>query len=221
MHRSGTSCLTGSLEQAGLYLGNVNTKAPYNAKGNRESREIMELNDLVLAANGGTWDAPPITPATWSSTHRETRDAILTGFPKNQVWGFKDPRTLFTLEGWLEALPAPRFVGTFRHPLSVSQSLAQRSKAYSIEDGFQIWLAYNRRLLELHEELNFPLICFDWPMSQYLAGLHRICDQLQLHSPATGFDFFESGLRHSISLADVPEHPEARAIYEQLLERAS
>ena len=37
MHRSGTSCLAGSLEQQGLFLGETNTRGPFNLRGNRES----------------------------------------------------------------------------------------------------------------------------------------------------------------------------------------
>jgi len=221
MHRSGTSCLTGSLEQAGLYLGEVNRKAPHNAKGNRESRTIMDLNDLVLEANGGAWDVPLSAPAIWSQAQRDIRDNILADYPVDRVWGFKDPRTLFTLDGWLEALPVARFVGTFRHPVPVAQSLTRRSKAYSADDGLRIWMAYNRRLLQLHEQLNFPLICFDWPMPRYLAALTRLCEQLHLQPPPNGFDFFETELRHNTSPEDLPESLEARALYTELLERAT
>ena len=35
MLRSGTSCLTGILEEAGLFLGDVKRKSRFNAKGNR------------------------------------------------------------------------------------------------------------------------------------------------------------------------------------------
>ena len=59
MHRSGTSCLTGSLQEAGLYLGDCHTWNPHNLKGNRENQEIVDINDRVLADNGGAWDAPP------------------------------------------------------------------------------------------------------------------------------------------------------------------
>ena len=40
MHRSGTSLLTGSLEAAGLHLGEVNNAARYNPKGNKENESI-------------------------------------------------------------------------------------------------------------------------------------------------------------------------------------
>ena len=36
MHRSGTSCLTGSLQDKGLYLGQVSQRGTFNKKGNRE-----------------------------------------------------------------------------------------------------------------------------------------------------------------------------------------
>ncbi len=35
MHRSGTSCLAGSLQQGGMYLGDVYEHSPHNIKGNR------------------------------------------------------------------------------------------------------------------------------------------------------------------------------------------
>mgnify|MGYP004104874427 FL=1 len=58
MHRSGTSCLTGTIEQCGVALGEVFTENPYNKKGNRESAQIQALNNDVLETNGGAWDRP-------------------------------------------------------------------------------------------------------------------------------------------------------------------
>jgi len=37
MHRSGTSCLAGSLQELGLYLGEVYDQNPHNPRGNREN----------------------------------------------------------------------------------------------------------------------------------------------------------------------------------------
>ena len=51
MHRSGTSCLTGSLQEAGLELGEHHTWNPYNRKGNRENQDFVDLHDAILAAN--------------------------------------------------------------------------------------------------------------------------------------------------------------------------
>jgi len=73
MHRSGTSYLTGILEEAGLWLGEVTRVSTFNAKGNRESPPLMRLNDAVLAANGGSWHCPPEGAVTWSLEHTTRR----------------------------------------------------------------------------------------------------------------------------------------------------
>jgi hypothetical protein len=219
MHRSGTSCLAGCLEEAGLYLGAVNTEAPYNARGNRENTLIRELHDEVLRANGGAWDAPP--PAVhWSAAQRQRRDGILAAYPADAAWGFKEPRSLLTLEGWLEVLPAPRCVGTFRHPTAVAESLRRRN-GFAPERSYALWQAYNRRLLAYQARFGFPLICFDWEAERYAQRLSDIAQWLGLAEPERGLRFFESGLRHHREQADRALPGEVQALYELLLEIAA
>jgi SAM-dependent methyltransferase len=219
MHRSGTSCLAGCLEEAGLYLGAVNTKAPYNARGNRENRAIRELNDEVLEANGGAWDSPPQS-VQWSTAQRQRRDAILAAYPVNGAWGFKEPRSLLTLDGWLEVLPAPRCVGTFRHPTAVAESLRQRN-GFTLEKSYALWLAYNRRLLAYQARFGFPLICFDWEPTQYAQRLSEIAQKLGLPAADCGLHFFESGLRHHRKETDKILPSEVQSLYDRLLEIAA
>ncbi len=60
MHRSGTSALAGSLQAAGLELGDVRTEGEtFNQKGNREPSELIALHEDVLITNGGAWHLPP------------------------------------------------------------------------------------------------------------------------------------------------------------------
>lgn len=212
MHRSGTSCLAGSLQQAGLYLGPVNTKAPHNAKGNRENRDIMDLNDRVLSAAGGSWDNPPDVPVPWSADQIATRDALIAGYPTDKVWGFKEPRTLFTLEGWLNALPNARLVGTFRHPTAVAQSLNARN-GFSFERAMDLWLAYNHRLLQFCEYRRIPMVCFDLKPPNYLRTLVDISTRLELTPPPSGFSFFESRLRRNSIMQELKIRTEVRDLY--------
>ena len=51
MHRSGTSCLTGSLQNSGLFLGECHTWNKHNERGNRENQKFVDLHDAILAAN--------------------------------------------------------------------------------------------------------------------------------------------------------------------------
>src|SRR5437588_7405424 len=127
MHRSGTSCLAGTLEEAGVFLGEILRRSRYNAKGNREHPRIMALHNHIFRANGGSWDSPPECMC-WSPAHELKRDKIIQDFQGKSPWGFKDPRTLYTLDGWLRALPKLTLVGVVRHPLAVAQSLQHRNK---------------------------------------------------------------------------------------------
>ena len=96
MHRSGTSMLAGTLEEAGLTLGDVVNQAPDNAKGHRENLAIMSMQEDLLQRNAGSWDNPPET-VSWGRLHRAVRDLFISSFRSSKVWGFKDPRTLITL----------------------------------------------------------------------------------------------------------------------------
>ena len=115
MHRSGTSCLAGSLEQAGLYLGDVMTSSPHNQKGNRENKAAMTLHEEVLRSNGGAWNAPPET-VEWTPAHFQSLDQLVDTYPRRGLWGIKDPRMLFVLDTWQTRLQQPRYVGSLRHP---------------------------------------------------------------------------------------------------------
>ena len=158
MHRSGTSSLAGSLEEAGLFLGGdrLASEARFNAKGNREPKRLNRLHEGLLNANGGTWFAPPATVA-WTDRDRERRDDFIRSRASERIWGFKDPRTLLVMDGWLEALPKMEMVASIRDPMAVAMSLLRRaettdkrSRELSLEDWLALWRTYNERLLELY-----------------------------------------------------------------------
>lgn len=201
MHRSGTSALAGSLQEQGLYLGRVFEENPHNKKGNRENNEIYLLNENILTANNGNWMSPPIS-IDWTLEQAARRDEIIESFIQsgNKIWGFKDPRTLFTLDFWLEGLKdvTNKYVGSFRHPLSVARSLHARDKM-PMEDGFRMWALYNKRLLEIYERVKFPLVSFDVPASEYTHSISRVMEYvtgLQGEQADREHLFFDEQLRH-------------------------
>src|SRR5438093_2130947 len=110
MHRSGTSCLMGCLQNAGLFVGEVVESAPHNLKGNRENLEVRALNEAILECSAGSWKEPP-KKLVWNKTHEWRRDQIIAVLSSGgPMWGFKDPRTLLTLDFWRRALPDVQFV---------------------------------------------------------------------------------------------------------------
>ena len=216
MHRSGTSCLAGCLQEAGLFLGDVNTQARYNARGNRENRRIMDLHDAVLAANGGRWDRP-VADIGWDADLRARRDELIAGYPAGRAWGFKDPRSLLCLDFWREAIQTLRLVGTFRHPAAVAASLGARAMRVEVDAGLALWHDYNSRLLAVAEQEAVPLVCFDWAPARYRQRLDQIVAGLGLEVPAAGYGFFDEDLRHQPAdeAAAVPET--AVALHRRLL----
>lgn len=220
MHRSGTSCLVGSLQQKGLYLGLVKEHSPRNLKGSREHLVIRHLNDAVLQYSGGRWDQPPAC-VRWHSRHAKVRDQLINVFHSRSpgLWGFKDPRTLLTLPFWQVSLQHIQYVATFRHPLRVAQSLQVRNDM-PIRDGLSLWLEYNVQLLTLISRKLVHLISFDIPSDQYRHTLDRLVQQLALNQrPDTQESpFFEDQLRHQSPLPDEIDLPaEIKTVYAQLI----
>jgi hypothetical protein len=213
MHRSGTSCLAGSLEQQGLFLGDVNTSAPWNRRGNRERFDIMHLQGDVLEASGGSWDSPPAS-VEWAPEHYERARGILAEHAGSPVWGFKDPRTLLTLEGWRSLVPDLRAVGIFRHPLRVAQSLQSRN-GLALEVGLSLWKTYNERLLEIHDGTPFPVVCFDEDPPALEAKLRRAGEMVGLRELPPDEPFFADELRNARAEGGSPP-AEVEALYERL-----
>lgn len=194
MHRSGTSFLTGSLQLAGLELGEHSEWNRHNQKGNRENQDIVAFHDAVLARNGFAWDNPPPGPLSW--TDEEVADARrwMDQYKDEPRWGFKDPRSLLLVEGWLDLVPNLQFVGIFRHPEAVSRSLRKRGRMTE-ERAQDLWKAYNSRLLDLHKARQFPLLCFDESEHVLHEKLDLICAELGLKTPPDE-RFFSAELKH-------------------------
>lgn len=209
MHRSGTSFLTGSLQQAGLELGKHSAWNPHNLKGNRENGDIVALNDTVLAAHGYSWDSPPVGTLAWHPEHLDAARSIIDSYSGVPHWGFKDPRTILVLDGWRQLLPDIQFVGIFRHPEAVARSLDARG-GMPREQAWLLWENYNHRLLSLHRQKPFPVLSFDEPPDLLLPKLDRVINQLGLKSSiAAGGDnaFFSAELKHhSPKEVDIPPH---------------
>lgn len=223
MHRSGTSALAGSLQQHGLFLGRHSERNRHNPRGNRENPDVADLNEDILRAAGGSWRAPP-SSVGWESRHFERGREILAEYAGRPVWGFKDPRTLLTIDGWLRLVPDLELVGVFRDPKRVARSLVARVRnavtpaaveALTVEDPIALWSIYNARLLELRRAREFPLLCFDEEAEMVSRKLERAAELLGLEPAGDGEAFFTQELRRAEpDTADLP--PAVTALYDEL-----
>lgn len=219
MHRSGTSCLTGCLEEAGVFLGEVSRENPHNLKGHCENTKIIAMHKRLLHANGASWYSPPRC-VRWYAENRHERDAIIRDYLGVPSWGFKDPRTVLALDGWLEALPDLLLAGVIRHPLAVAQSLLKRDN-FPIRKGLDLWRHYNERLLAHHRKKPFPLLSFDLEPEIYKQKLAALLHALGLHCDTTSLSFFEPELRHQQSHGDEALPAEVKKLHAELVRLAA
>lgn len=204
MHRSGTSCLTGSLEQRGVYLGDVFTSNPHNLKGNRENGTLMELNESVLQANGGSWlIPPPMESIKWTSSQQQKLCDFFSSYSGYDFWGFKDPRSLILYREIRRCMPNMLLVGTFRNPYSVIHSLLKRNPGLATENELlRLWKVYNDNMLTIWKESNFPILDFDDSDEVYLDNFDKLCSTIGCNNISNTIGnsrFFDPDLRSHIS----------------------
>jgi hypothetical protein len=218
MHRSGTSCLAGCLEQCGLRFDHVSRFNKFNKRGNLESLYVNECNESILRSLGGSWLDPPVIPPGLGEGHvRRIRDAARR-VSRRSPCGIKDPRLLLLLEAWVGVLSSPKLIGTFRHPELVARSLFARDRLPASR-AYQLWNRYNERLVGYHERWKFPLIHYDLNEPGSYVG------QVALGAWRLGLDadpgrirrFVASELQHFALRGDLPLHPGCRETYEYLI----
>lgn len=220
MHRSGTSCLAGTLEKAGVKLGEVSNRNKFNLKGNKENSLIMSLNDDILKYNKASWDSPPID-ITWNKSHilraKDITKYFETTYPIN-LWGFKDPRTLLTFDFWDTIFPSATLIGSLRAPEGVVASLKNRDPKFDHSKGLSLWLQYNTILLKLLNEKNFPLISFDSSSKEYLHDTTKLLhllfpNKLEFKSNT----FFDEELRSNTNKDNIKIPIEIKDCHQKLL----
>lgn len=145
MHRSGTSMLTRLLEELGLFVG-------WRKQADHESLFFLELNQWLLSQCGGAWDHPEairdleridevralvrdylgvslrsIRALSFLGGRRWLRHRDVAAL--DEPWGWKDPRSTFTLPFWLDLFPEAKVIHVYRHGVDVAQSLRKRNAA--------------------------------------------------------------------------------------------
>lgn len=214
MHRSGTSCLTGSMQDSGLFLGECHTWNKHNEKGNRENQKFVDLHDAILQENGGAWDAPP-AKVVWSDEHRARAKALLAAHAGEPNFGFKDPRALLVLDGWKALCPAIEFIGIYRHPNAVAKSLEKRSSK-SREDSLKLWYSYNSVLYREFKNKPFPILCFDDDEAVLDEKMTHVAERMGFHNNNAEEKFFTAELKHNDASGEAALPWRVRRLYKKL-----
>lgn len=180
MHRSGTSLVAQLLSESGLYLGpdrELMPAADSNPTGGWENIKLVALNDEILDRLGGGWDYPPPTPSDWSQSAlaalRPETEALARELSRHDPWGWKDPRTCFTLQFWQSLLDQLTVILVVRNPLEVAASLRARN-GLSLALGLSLWRASYERVLEAAPTGDRLVTHFDAYFTRPEAEYHRL-----------------------------------------------
>ncbi|HEY2586486.1 MAG TPA: sulfotransferase [Tepidisphaeraceae bacterium] len=142
MHRSGTAMIARLLDELGLFQGG-------ELQEDHESVWFLDINDLLLKRVNAAWDHPqPIVeflrnPEAFDLTRRCLEDDLSSSRSRqflglkwsqpgrslltyDRPWGWKDPRTVFTLPLWLDLFPGAKLVYIIRNGVDVASSLRVR-----------------------------------------------------------------------------------------------
>ncbi|HQT45638.1 MAG: hypothetical protein B7X08_00170 [Acidocella sp. 20-63-7] len=213
MHRSGTSSVTGTLNQLGVRLGQgLLPPMPDNPKGFFEQKPVVDLHDEILKALGTSWDDPRGLPEGWEDAPalgpylEKLRQLIAQDFSGVKLWAAKDPRLCRLLPLWLRILGTlnitPKIILVVRNPEEVIHSLGERNET-AAEQAAMLWLSYT--LTAEHNSRPLPrsvVLYEDW-LRDWRNETRRLNADLALNLPepsaerASEIDsFIDTTLRH-------------------------
>jgi hypothetical protein len=158
--RSGTSLTANIVSTLGVYLGSEQrlenpALKVHNPKGYFEHETIWTINREILLRFShkqgylprrgiADWASFPTLPENWEKSQElcdlraQALELVRTDFIGHEVWGWKDPPTVFTLPFWQDFLPPIHYVICLRHPVDTAQSI-MRFLDCTFERGLYLW----------------------------------------------------------------------------------
>jgi hypothetical protein len=195
MHRSGTSVVAQVLNALGIYAGRPDEFAQadmFNPTGYWEHKEVLELNNEILATLGASWIDPSRADVSRLSDDRRAvyvaraRQIVDRSLQGRGPFLLKDPRMALLFPLWREALQNAICVIAWRAPMAVARSLATRDKQPLLV-SVAVWEHYTRTLLRHSEGCPRVLVSY----GDLIAEPARVTGEL--HAALTGFGI--EGLR--------------------------
>lgn len=194
---------------------------PGGPKGFWERREIIELNDRLLRAQGGSWRRPPRLAPGWEAAaelaplREQARELLERSFAGRGLWGWKDPRVSLTAPFWQGLEPGLRYVICLRNPVDNADSISPQSARkqddafyYSrrgprLERAYVLWLTYVASALVNTAGRPRLLVSYEEHFEDRRGTVERLARFVGLEPPPPGgevegriADFVDAGLRH-------------------------
>jgi hypothetical protein len=219
MHRSGTSAVAGMLDALGVRMGPKNARPDWigrhwsNPMGHFENPDIVWLNGMILGYDGtGVHESP-----RWDQIPERARALALQidrtlRATEGDLWGWKDPWSVLTIEEFLPKVHDARFILVYRDPDQVAQSLFRRDGTGPAESG-RITARFAAQLADIvakHPNIPRLEIQFDEIMKDPGGTIDRLVAFTGLHPSAA---------QRRAAVALIVDEPTIRRIGRQLARR--
>jgi hypothetical protein len=213
MHRSGTSALTGVLQQLGVDFGDDLIGAtPANPKGHFELTSAVRMNDHLLRRIFGVrWKTPFLLPDHWRKlvdVEEVAREYALR-LPGGQLCGLKDPRICRLVPIWRELLSRrglrPKFLLMLRKPEEVVASLQARDEM-AREDVRALWVEHVCAAERDTRNVGRLIVTYEELLENTSGVTRKLAAFLGLPTPDLSrsdavLQFLDRGLRHHVGEA--------------------
>lgn len=127
-----------------------------NPRGFWERRDVVALNDKLLAASESSWFQPmPVAKQDVAEIRQ-----LVEGLSFRSPWLLKDPRLVFTWPAWAPVLRTTAKLFVYRSPMAVAASLNERH-GFPLEYGLDLWEIYNRQAIKIMQAEGGALINYE------------------------------------------------------------
>lgn len=235
MHRSGTSVTANWLFSCGVNLGQSFHKASkFNLKGYYEDIEFLQLHKKLLSEENihpsGHEDFKKLNLS--NNQIQEIKD-LLSKKNSSHQWGWKEPRTCLFIDYYMDLISSGVFLVVYRRCEDVISSLIKRQvtfensnsknlikklkskwsnkrkKKEAIKRYCNIWIYYNKKLLETFENIDNEAILYTSVnhLKEYNEDIFNKLKELGFKINYIDFNrIYESNLMNesSISYSDLP-----------------
>lgn len=155
MHKSGTTLISSILHKSGINMGSDIEEKHLNYDDKKgESKYIREINDALL--NSGGVVSLYIDDSELhlnEDLELKIKDFVESHSLSYDNWGFKDPRTVLTIDIWKHHLEEFKSVVVFRNPKEVAKHYSKTSKnPWVIIEAIQTWKKYNKKIINNIED---------------------------------------------------------------------
>ena len=233
MHRSGTSLAAGIARLAGLDLGRnlLVGEAAENPRGFWEHRDVMAIDEELLAAISLAWSVPSPLPEGWLDHPRvapllERAAAVLEReFAAAPAWAIKDPRLCRLWPFWERAAAgvSEEITGllVYRHPLEVAASLAARD-SMPLEQALLAWLFHCVEAVGFGERHSLEVVSLAAMLADPVGLAERLRVRAGLTDPLPEVrrrkieQFVDAALVHHRDPGPLPDTPTGRLAGEAL-----